>query len=305
MVLYKESLFCVDFSRGYRKSLFIFVWDTSHQNLFSILGISKKERAEKNFFKEEFLERKKIVNMQKINEYEMYIKGDGIKYDFSKNEDAFNYIKKRFITQEFIEYFDIGYSELSFIYRAPKIKELNSLKGTIFQNRVCIPIIDNKETISIEGRDFTGLNSKKVIYPIGGKTSTLFNIDNLNYEDPLVVVEGIMDIPRIWSNITKNVTTVFGITLSNKQKDLLKQFKNIILFPDKDEAGRKLVSTFDIFYEDPYKVAFLNDKDPGDPSITLNQIEKAIVNSKESTEFFLDEFELFNKTNTESLFFSF
>jgi DNA primase len=304
MVLYKENLFCVDFSRGYRKSLFTFVWDTLQQNLFSLLGITKKESIEKNFFIEEAHNKRKFLEMKKTDSYKMFIKGDRIKYDFSLNRKAHEYSNKRFLTKEFIDYFQIGYSDVSYIYRAPDVKESETLKGTIFQDRICIPIIENNEIISIEGRDFTGKNSKKVIYPRGGKTSTLFNIDNLSHKDPLVIVEGVMDTPRIWEHITKNVTTVFGITLSKRQKDLLKEFDDIILFPDTDKAGRLLVSTFDQFYEKPFRVAFLQEHDPGNPLVSLHQIEKAISQSKESTEFFLDESELFEKTDMESSFFS-
>ena len=58
----------------------------------------------------------------------------------------------------------------------------------------------------------------KVLYPLKGKISTLFNIDNLDYHEPLVVVEGIMGVILIWQHITKNVTCTFGVNIKGRNK---------------------------------------------------------------------------------------
>jgi 5S rRNA maturation endonuclease (ribonuclease M5) len=84
----------------------------------------------------------------------------------------------------------------------------------------------------------------KVLYPAGHKVNiTIFNIDNLIYNEDLILVEGIGSIPKIYENISKNVTAIFGANLSNEQLMILKRFKkNIIVLSDNDRASYSLIS---------------------------------------------------------------
>jgi len=78
----------------------------------------------------------------------------------------------------------------------------------------------------------------KVLYPINSNVcDTLFNYDNLEKNKILFLVEGIGSISKIWSNVSKNVTCFFGVKLSFKQLELLKEFETIYHIPDFDEAG--------------------------------------------------------------------
>jgi hypothetical protein len=87
------------------------------------------------------------------------------------------------------------------------------------------------------------LVQQKVLYPkdtiING---TLWNIDNLNRDDYLYVVEGFGSVPKIYLNISKNVTCTFGSKITESQLEYLNQFKGIILIPDNDTAGREEVA---------------------------------------------------------------
>lgn len=105
------------------------------------------------------------------------------------------------------------------------------------------------------------LLDKKVKYESGSRIKeTIFNIDNLNYNEILWLVEGIGSIPKIWNNISKNVTCTFGSQISLDQIIYLKKFKQINLVVDQDEAGVKMVIKLrgelknffiiDILYED-------------------------------------------------------
>lgn len=82
----------------------------------------------------------------------------------------------------------------------------------------------------------------KVLYPVNSNVqNTIFNVDNLNYNEILYLVEGFGSVPKIWTHISKNVSCFFGVKLSEKQIEILKKFKNIIHIPDKDKAGYESV----------------------------------------------------------------
>jgi DNA primase len=88
------------------------------------------------------------------------------------------------------------------------------------------------------------LSQTKVLYPSGHKVNiTIFNIDNLLYNEDLILVEGIASVPKIYENISKNVTSIFGANLSNEQLNILKRFKkDIIVVSDNDRASYSLIS---------------------------------------------------------------
>jgi DNA primase len=70
----------------------------------------------------------------------------------------------------------------------------------------------------------------------------IFNVDNLDYEEDLYACEGIGSIPKIYNNISENVTCTFGSNVSDYQINLLSRFKKrIILIPDNDQAGNKMI----------------------------------------------------------------
>lgn len=105
------------------------------------------------------------------------------------------------------------------------------------------------------------LLDNKVKYESGAKLkNTLWNIDNIDFNKPLYLVEGIGSICKIWTSISKNVTCTFGSKLGKVQFDYLRKFKQIILIPDRDEAGFNMVKDLfkanipidiiDISYED-------------------------------------------------------
>lgn len=114
-----------------------------------------------------------------------------------------------------------------------KEKKIHLRKGQLF-------IGDNKHF----NRDLYYLLSPRVLYPKGGKVikQTLFNMNNLNFNEDLYIVEGIPKTARIWKYISKNVTTTFGVEYTSQQVEILNRFrKRKIVIPDNDGAGLNYV----------------------------------------------------------------
>lgn len=305
-VLYKQSLVCVDFGGTINGPFSYFFYNCTGISLVKYLQLDYKSFIDETYFNRKTkaeIDQNKIFNSKLKPEFRI-IEGK-IQYDFSKNELAQNYIKERFLTDDFIKTFQIGYCTLLKAVRAiPEAFKNPNLQYSSFMNRLCIPIYDGSEMISLEGRDLTGKYTK-VLYPKGsGSVSSLFNFHNLDKQKPLIVVEGTMDMPRIWQYITTNITTTFGINVTQNQKKQLNEFDHIILFSDTDKAGLEMINSFDKFIEKPFWVARLDQGDPGDPSNSIEDLKKAIENSKESTKFFLDKNELIPKTKIDENYFS-
>ena len=70
---------------------------------------------------------------------------------------------------------------------------------------------------------------------------TLFNIDNLKFNETLYLVEGTGSLSKIWTFISKNCTCVFGSKIDIEQIELLKKFKHIVIIPDNDLAGYMMI----------------------------------------------------------------
>lgn len=279
MVCYFDNLFCVDFGSDTKMHLNRLVNTLTHKNLYTLLNVDQKDVASTFFTKD--LSPQKIREKFYQNEISIDITEGKIRNDFQETPLAEEYCERRMLTREFREKFDVGYTISC------------KVNGTPFRNRVCVPIVENGKLISIEGRDFLGSQKPKVLYPKGGSVSTLFNIDNLDRKKPLIVVEGLMDLAKIWKFVSKNVTTTFGIKVTKKQQELLNQFDDIVLFPDDDDGGREFIKIFNKFYYHDYKIVIVKGKDPGDASV--EEIKSAMKESINSTEFLLYDYDLLHK----------
>lgn len=309
MVLYKSNLFCIDFSGAFRGHLYKFYKEATGRDFLIDFQIQKGERYNRLYGADQRVlgESERVLTP---SDYQMKIFGSGLSFEILEVPGIKEYLDKRFISEDFIKTFYLSYSESSKIIRVRRGTSLDdssiSQMATRFYKRLCIPIYLDDYLISIEGRNLTG-ETPKVLYPKGGSVSTLFNYNNLKKDEPLIVVEGIMDMPRIWEHITTNVTTTFGISVTSHQQKQLREFSDIILFPDSDDAGRRMIEGFDSFYDRPYRIASLPEGlDPGDPSVSLELLKTTIEYSKEDTLYFLDESKLFERESeiSEATFWS-
>jgi hypothetical protein len=111
--------------------------------------------------------------------------------------------------------------------------------------RMMTPITREGKLLSLESRDMVGMSSKKVIYPRGSKISyTIYDVDKLDVDKPLIVVEGVKSANKIKTTYWPNTTAIFSNLLKGCQADLIKRFKRVILIPDNGEPGDATITAF-------------------------------------------------------------
>lgn len=148
----------------------------------------------------------------------------------TQNEECINYLHKRGISLSVAD-------EAHFKY----CKETR-INTTLFKNRICIPIYENNRLMSIEGRRLNDEDEPKVLYPKNTSVDFLYDWDNLNKDDIVYGCEGLMDLFVLRSSsFFKNSTSIFGANLTKRQIFQIKQLKQFVYIPDKDEAGNRTV----------------------------------------------------------------
>jgi DNA primase len=201
---------------------------------------------------------------------------------------AKEYCDSREVSADFIDVFGI------------RALNYGAVNGIPWADRLVIPLYDSEGIMrSAEGRDYTRRQQKKVLYPINTSVNYIFNSAGLDTGKTLIVVEGLMDVHKIWQWITTNVTCTFGIQLKEHQKEQLKHFKDIVLFIDDDEAGRRSVGLFEEFYPADFRVAVSSGNDPG--SSNRGQLEAAIDGTKPFNIFLMDDLGMFPERKKPSL----
>jgi DNA primase len=144
----------------------------------------------------------------------------------STYKDAALYLRKRAIPFSIAE--ELGFQFL----------ERGRVNKSLWQNRLLIPVFEKGQLISIEGRTVCG-EEPKCKYPKGSSVNTLYQIDKLDTQKPLYLVEGLMDVITLRKYPEfKNSTSMFGAALTPRQLHLLKRFKEVIVIPNNDKAGR-------------------------------------------------------------------
>jgi len=109
----------------------------------------------------------------------------------------------------------------------------------VFAGRHLVPYFRNGVIFCYEARDFSSRLYPKVIALSGSKIrDTLWNLDNITRQEPLLLVEGVKDALFMISYGYSNVVSSSGAGLSEKQSRLLDQpGENLIIMYDGDPAG--------------------------------------------------------------------
>jgi len=113
-------------------------------------------------------------------------------------------------------------------------------KSSIYNQRIIIPI-ETKGNLAFQARDYTGLSSRKYIFPKNMPKSNF--IFSKQVEKETIIVEGAFDVMSMWQKGFKNCAALLGADLSDNQVKTLLEFgaKKLIIFGDGDEGGIKLI----------------------------------------------------------------
>ena len=210
------------------------------------------------------------ISVSTNNKYEKYYKMYDLAEKMYQNnlnsalgKEAKEYLYKRNIDDEMIKHFKIGLSTSSrdtltkiLVSKDYSLKELEVFglgNGTndLFINRIMFPLFDNGgKTVGFSGRIYNMKSDSKYINtketPIFKKGELLYNYYNakefVRNSKNVIVVEGFMDVIRLYSIGVKNVIALMGTALTKEQISLIKRLSNnICLCLDGDGAGRKAI----------------------------------------------------------------
>lgn len=124
----------------------------------------------------------------------------------------------------------------------------------IFRNRIMFPLYNlYGKPVGFSGRIYNGEKDSKYV---NSKESIIFKKGNLLYnyhralshareKHQIIVVEGFMDVIRLYTIGIKNVVATMGTAITKEHANLLmKLSKNIVLCFDGDKAGEKATNAF-------------------------------------------------------------
>lgn len=175
-------------------------------------------------------------------------------------KNAIEYLEKRSITKDLIKEFKIGLAiDKDALTKVLTKKDYSNMElekyglGTGFHdlyfNRIMFPLFDtNNRVVGFSGRIYNTKEGSKYINtketPIFKKGELLYNYYNakehVRLAKNVILVEGFMDVIRLFSVGIKNVVALMGTALTKDQINLLKRLSpNIYVCLDGDKAGKK------------------------------------------------------------------
>lgn len=182
---------------------------------------------------------------------------------------AKEYLKSRHIDDSIIKEFKIGLSTMNTeIIEILKSKNFNTddiLKSGVctgsgnyiydlYKNRIMFPLFDiSGNVVGFSGRVYDEVSDNKYINTmeteIFKKGNLLYNYHNAKAEarknKNIIIVEGFIDVIRLWSIGIKNVVATMGTAITKNQASLIRKLSsNIILMFDGDKAGDKATKSF-------------------------------------------------------------
>lgn len=258
MSVSKEKQIYKCFSCGASGNVFNFIMDYEHVDFKEALSILAK-RAGIAFDNK---------NVKTTNKYDKYYNMYDISLKMYQNnlnssfgKSAKEYLFKRGINEEIIKTFKIGLStsdktNLTKIlnnkgYTNKEIEDLGlgSNNSDLYINRIMFPLFDtSNKPVGFSGRIYNVEGSPKyintketVIFKKGENLYNYYNAkDSVRLEKKLILVEGFMDVIRLYTIGVKNVVALMGTSLTKEQISLLKRLSNnIYISLDGDNPGQK------------------------------------------------------------------
>jgi len=232
---------------------------------------------------------------------------------------AKEYLLKRNITNEQIQYWEIGYAQGNEI-----VKHLQKVGFTMdeivhaglatkkdngtydyFNERIVFPIKNlDGFIVGFSGRVLTDekpkyLNTRET--KIFKKSNILFNINevwkNKEMLDSLIILEGFMDVISLKKIGVNNAVALMGTNFSNFQLKIIKDLKKPLkLFLDGDAAGTKAMYKISaLLIQNKIKFTIIDNVSKFDPDELINQgksalVLKLIAESANPYQYFLDKF---------------
>ena len=205
------------------------------------------------------------------NKYEKYYRMYDLALKLYQNninsalgKEAVQYLNKRGITKDLIKQFKIGLATSNdSLTKLLTKKDYSNLEiekyglgngyNDLYFNRIMFPLFDtNNRIIGFSGRIYNTSEGSKYINtketPIFKKGELLYNYYNakedVRLQKNVILVEGFMDVIRLYSIGIKNVVALMGTALTKNQISLLKRLSlNIYLCLDGDSAGLKAMAS--------------------------------------------------------------
>ena len=202
-------------------------------------------------------------NLKEFSNINSIIKNRFIK-NLKSNGIALDYLKKRGITDDLINKFEIGLAIDAWDDVTNILKKDNKLKNGLsigllveskgkiydrFRNRIMFPIRNaSGHTIAFGGRTLSKSDSAKYINSpeseIFYKSSEIYGLyeskQEINKKDQIIIVEGYTDVLALHKNGYSNSVATLGTAFTKLHIiKLLRYSKNIIFCFDGDNAGKK------------------------------------------------------------------
>lgn len=213
---------------------------------------------------------------------------------------ALEYLKKRGLTDDIIDHFNLGYSpndgallpkflenDNINLNETEKVKIIKKGQNGYFdflKGRIIFPIYNKfKDLIAFSGRSLKNDDNIKYLNiensEIFEKGKTLFNINNLEIGKPIYIVEGFFDVISLYKAGINNAISQMGTSLSDYNCKSLKEYsKEIIMLYDGDNAGfNAILNNYEILLKNNFivYVVLLNDlnnlDNKIDPDIFINK----------------------------------
>ena len=176
-------------------------------------------------------------------------------------KEAREYLFERNINAELIEHFKIGLSTNErnglvklLTNKGYNFKDLETIglankEDDLYINRIMFPLFNtNGDIVGFSGRIYNTISQSKYINtketPIFKKGELLYNYHQVKEEvrkaKKVIIVEGFMDVIRLYAVGIKNVIALMGTSITKEQIILIKRLSNnIIISLDGDGPGKK------------------------------------------------------------------
>ena len=246
------------FSCGASGNVFNFVMDYEHVDFREALSILAKRVGID--FKGSYVKSSPDKFEKYYKMYDLALKLYQNNINSALGKTAVEYLEKRSISKQIIKEFKIGLAvdrdSLTNILtkKGYSILEMenyglgNGYKD-LYYNRIMFPLFDtNNRVVGFSGRIYNSSSESKYINtketPIFKKGENLYNYYNAKehcrLKKNVILVEGFMDVIRLYSIGIKNVVALMGTALTKEQISLLKRLSHeVYLCLDGDSAGIK------------------------------------------------------------------